>query len=404
MKILVLSFYFEPDLSAGAFRTTALVHSLLERLPLDARVDVITTLPNRYSSFTVDVPVLTERRRMTIRRIALPAHQSGMVDQSRAFLAYAREVVGLVRHEDYALVFATSSRLMTAVLGSWIARRKRVPLYLDIRDIFLDTIKDVLPPVHAIAFKPVLRQLERFALSRATKVNLVSEGFAPYFRERYPALQYSYFTNGIDDEFLDAFEARLESEEHLALRSEGQTVARIPVALYAGNMGEGQGLHAVLPELSRRMQGRLRFKLIGDGGRRGELEARLRNAGASNVELMPPMNRQELIEEYRAADVLFLHLNNYPAFEKVLPSKIFEYAATGKPIWAGVAGFAADFLHERVENAAVFMPCDVGGAIDAFNRLDLVWTARVEFIRRFSRRSISAAMAADITDVLDGSA
>jgi len=31
------------------------------------------------------------------------------------------------------------------------------------------------------------------------------------------------------------------------------------------------------------------------------------------------------------ADVLFLHLNAYKAFEKVLPSKIFEYAATGRP-------------------------------------------------------------------------
>ena len=39
------------------------------------------------------------------------------------------------------------------------------------------------------------------------------------------------------------------------------------------------------------------------------------------------MARPALVEAYGAADVLFLHLGVQPAFEKVLPSKIFEYAA-----------------------------------------------------------------------------
>ena len=38
---------------------------------------------------------------------------------------------------------------MTAALGAWIARRKRARLYLDIRDIFVDTIGDMLPSAFA---------------------------------------------------------------------------------------------------------------------------------------------------------------------------------------------------------------------------------------------------------------
>ena len=404
MKILVLTFYYEPDLCAGSFRSTALVDSLLDRLPADVHVEVITTLPNRYSSFNVDVAATVQRERVTVRRIALPAHKSGMLDQSRAFLAYLRGALRLVRNEDYVLVFATSSRLMTAVLGRWIARKKQVPLYLDIRDIFLDTMKDVLPRKLALVFKPVFSRLERFALTGATKVNLVSDGFAPYFRDRYPDLNYSFFTNGIDEEFIDAFVARAESKDQSDTAIGEKSAARIPVVLYAGNMGEGQGLHAVIPELARRMQGQVRFRLIGDGGRRDELETRLAAQSVSNVEVLAPMNRQRLIEEYRSADILFLHLNDYAAFRKVLPSKVFEYAATGKPIWAGVAGHAADFLLAHVENAVVFPPCDVLGAMDAFNRLDHDWTPRAEFVRRFSRRSISAAMAADISSVIGSNA
>jgi hypothetical protein len=400
MRILVLSFYYAPDLSAGSFRSSTLVAALCDQLPANARVDVLTTLPNRYDSFAVDVPIAESRDGLTIRRIALPAHRSGMIDQSRAFLAYVREVLRLVRYEDYALVYATSSRLMTAVLGSWVARRKNAPLYLDIRDIFLDTMGDILPRMVATVFKPVFSQLERFALSRATRVNLVSNGFAAYFVDRYPDLAYSFFTNGIDDEFISMYAAD-EADAHRPESAVNPACEQIPVALYAGNMGEGQGLHIIIPELAQRMQGQVRFRLIGDGGRRGELEKALAVQGISNVVVLPPVDRQELIHEYRGADILFVHLNRYQAFEKVLPSKLFEYAATGKPIWAGVAGYSADFVHEHIENAAVFRPCDVVGAVAAFDRLRRGTTPREAFIRQFSRRSISAAMAADIREVVD---
>jgi len=56
LKILVLSFYFRPDLSAGSFRTTAVVDALKQKMPADGQVDVLTTLPNRYSSFSIEAP------------------------------------------------------------------------------------------------------------------------------------------------------------------------------------------------------------------------------------------------------------------------------------------------------------------------------------------------------------
>ena len=122
MKILLLSFYYPPDLSAGSFRATALVEALLEQLPEGAEVDLITTLPNRYSSFSSEAPEQEKHDRLRIRRVKLPAHQSGMADQAKAFMAFAKNVLELTREEDYALVYGTSSRLMTAVLSAYVAR------------------------------------------------------------------------------------------------------------------------------------------------------------------------------------------------------------------------------------------------------------------------------------------
>jgi hypothetical protein len=103
-----------------------------------------------------------------------------------------------------------------------------------------------------------------------------------------------------------------------------------------------------------------------------------------------------LIEQYRAADVLFLHLNDYEAFKKVLPSKVFEYGALGKPVWAGVAGYSAQFLAEELTNVAVFPPCDDEAAMQVFERLEIRDTPRLSFVRKFSRATIMADMAADI--------
>ena len=385
LKILVLSFYYKPDLSAGSFRTTALVDALKQKMPADGQLDVLTTLPNRYSSFSIEAPTEEKTPGLSIVRIALPPHQSGMFDQAKAFISFAREVSRQTRGKEYDLVFATSGRLMTAVLGAWVARKKRIPLYLDIRDIFVDTIKDVLPMHFAILAKPVFTVLERWAINSASKVNLVSQGFSEYFSARYPRQRFSYFTNGIDNEFLS-----------VPIPESGSRTSDVVEVLYAGNLGEGQGLHAIFPDLAKRMRGRVRFKIIGDGGRKEALRAALASAGVDNVELLPPVKRAQLIEAYQAADVLFLHLNDYDAFRKVLPSKLFEYGAMGKPIWAGVSGYAADFVRTELDNSAVFNPCDAAEAERVFSQLRLQNEPRDRFAAKFARINIANEMANDV--------
>ncbi len=385
MRLLLLSFYYRPDLSAGSFRASTLVDALLAILPDGASIDVITTAPNRYSTFTQEVTAVETAGPLTIRRIALPAHRSDLWGQSRAFLHFARRANRYAANVPYDLVFATSSRLMTAALGAWIARRTHARLYLDIRDIFVDTIRDVFPKI-AGALRPPLSALERWTMLHADRINLVSRGFEDYFLSRYPDRSYAWFTNGIDEEFLRAdWSKKNRGDAHQPLR-----------VVYAGNIGEGQGLHAILPQLARRLDGRVQFRVIGDGGRRELLLERLRQAGTHNVEVLPPMPRPALLEAYLNADILFLHLNAHSAFEKVLPSKIFEYAATGKPIWAGVGGYAARFIAAEVSNAGVFAPCNVAEAIEKLDALILQVEPRRNFVIRYARRNIAGAMADDV--------
>jgi glycosyltransferase involved in cell wall biosynthesis len=394
MRILVLSFYFAPDLSAGSFRTMAFVRALLQSAAPDLQIDVVTTLPNRYQSFSSEAPEREHQPGLTIRRIALPSHRSDVVGQARAFGVFARGALRELRGRRYDVVYGTSSRLMTAALAALCSRRAGAKLYLDIRDLFADTIGDVFPSAYAWLLKAAFMQLERWTLRSADKVNLVSRGFAGYFAERYPRLALSFVTNGIDPEFIESPSATPEG----ALEA-GPAGARPLRMLYAGNIGEGQGLHHVLPMLATRLAGRAEFKVIGDGGRRGQLTAALAAAGCHNVALLPPVPRSSLLDEYRKADVLFLHLNDHAAFRKVLPSKIFEYAALGKPILAGVAGYAAEFIRQEVDNAAVFAPCDVDAAIRGLGSLRLAGTPRPAFVERYRRERLMQQLAADVRAV-----
>lgn len=372
----------------------ALVTALQERLGPDSRITVITTRPNRYGSFEVQAPAMEVQGGLTIHRIDLPPHQSGMRDQARAFATFAWEARRLVKRERPDAVVATTSRLMTGVLGAWAARNRRAPLYLDIRDIFVDTIGDVLPRRATWLLKPLFSAVERWAVRSATRVNLVSPGFLPYFQPRYPDRTFSVLSNGVDDAFLENRPVQ-HAQEHKATG---------PVhALYAGNLGEGQGLHHILPALARQLGDEVRFTVVGDGGRRVQLQEALAALPRPTVTMLAPVKRAELIALYDKADVLFVHLNDLPAFEKVLPSKLFEYAATGKPIWAGLAGFPAQFTQREIENAAVFNPCDAAGAVAAFRTLRLHTCDRSDFVDKYRRTHIMNCMADDIARIGAGS-
>ena len=201
MRILFLSFYYQPDLSAGSFRAHAIAETMAGAMPDGTEIDVITTQPNRYQSYVQSASAFETRGPINIHRFTLPSHSSGMLDQSKAYATYARQTLKLVRGRSYDLVVATSGRLLTASLASWIARRRSIPLYLDIRDIFVETICDILPRSRTWAIRPVFSLLERWTIQQAQTVNLVSPGFSQYFKGKYPRNHFTFLTNGIDELF-----------------------------------------------------------------------------------------------------------------------------------------------------------------------------------------------------------
>ena len=386
--IIYLTFYYEPDLCAGSFRNTPLIKELAQQADSETKITVITTVPNRYGSFQVEAPKQENFGNLTVYRIALPAHQSNMKDQILAFKEYYKSVLKIVKGMKYDLVVASSSRLFTSYLGYKIAKKINVHLYLDIRDIFYDTMEDVLNNtfIKAIAL-PVIKKIEKKTFSYASHINLISAGFKQYF-QKYSNANYTYYTNGIDDIFINN-----DSKNSTTKREKYQIV-------YAGNIGEGQGLHKIIPSFAKKLENKVDFLIIGDGGAKQKLLQEIDNLGVSNVTFKKPVKRDELIKIYENCDFSFVHLNDYDAFKKVLPSKIFELACFDQPMIAGVGGYAKSFLKENVENCLLFSPCNVEELVDIFNNYVYQKYRREKFIHQFKRANINKELAQSILSYL----
>jgi hypothetical protein len=276
------------------------------------------------------------------------------------------------------MVYASSSRLFTAYLGSLIARKKKIPLYLDIRDIFTENIQEIIPKYYRTPLMTLLKAIEKSTFSSADHINLVSMGFSKYF-EKYQKPTYSWFTNGIDQEFINGTPKAI-------------SYANRPLVItYAGNLGEGQGLHKIIPEAAKLLGSRFKFRIIGDGGCKMKLAHA--TEGLNNVEIIPPVDRERLKQYYQDSHFLFLHLNDYQAFESVLPSKIFEYAASSKPIFAGVGGVAAQFVKKHLPDAVVFTPNNVTTFVEKMLDFKQIHVNRDDFIKEFGREHIMDQMA-----------
>jgi len=390
MRILLLSFFYPPDLSAGAFRTKSIVEALKDQGLKNLKVYVISTMPNRYSSFNAPTLKRSNKDEVFVYRTPLLFKNDNKFTQILRFTIYGILAWREAKKYNWDIVVATSGRLFTATLASIIARRCKAPLYLDIRDLFVDTISDLSKGKLIYLFVPIFKWIEKITLRSAQKINFVSSGFIPYANKIIPNKIFSTFSNGIDEDFLLYNFNKPKDLTNTA-----------PLIVYAGNFGDGQGLHYIIPQVAKFMGSTVRFRLIGGGNRIAELKNVILKSNLSNVELLPPVKREDLLYHYKEADILLLHLNNQLAFEKVLPSKIFEYAATNKPILAGVSGYAAKFIKTQVIGAEVFMPHDSSGMISALKKI-IKHKSNINrdvFCKKYSRKRIMTQMTKDILNI-----
>jgi glycosyltransferase involved in cell wall biosynthesis len=121
------------------------------------------------------------------------------------------------------------------------------------------------------------------------------------------------------------------------------------------------------------------------------------------------LTHSETVQLMRTADLLFLPLHNVPPGYRagIVPGKLYEYLASGRPILAAVPdGDARDILVEA-GNAFICRPDDsaamktaIRGEIERWHARQPATPPRPEVVARYERRRLTRALAAVFDEVL----
>ncbi len=368
MRILFLSHYFAPEGNAPATR----VHALTRRwVRAGHHVTVVTCTPNVPSGVVYEGYENRWRQREEVDGVEVVRVWTWLAPNAGT----ARRVVSYVSFMVTAtlaglsgprpdVVIATSPQFFCGWAGVFVAWLRRRPLVLEIRDLWPESIVAV-GAMRASRLIRLLEWFERRLYAAAGRIVTVGEGYRRELEARGVApASIDVVPNGVD---LSVFQPGADGS---AVRAEYGLGERF-VCAYLGTIGMGCGLDVVLRAARRlRELGRddLVFLLVGDGAVRGELERQARAERLSSVVFTGRQPKQRMPEFLAATDVCLVHLIRKALFETVLPSKIFEASAAGRPIVLGVEGDAAQLVSAAGAGLCI-EPENEGELVEALTQL-----------------------------------
>jgi hypothetical protein len=395
-RVLFFSYHYPPDQSAGAVRTHALVRQLLQQDP-HIQVTVFCSLPKRYGG-QVHAQVPSKMKpaasctscadldaRIAVRRFWIPFFGQGPAASVVAYVFYMLQAVPAAVWLRPQIVVGTSAKLLTSFVAALSARLTGARLYIDFRDTFADNFFYFYRWHKRILFQSLIMAVENLVLRCASSINMVSVGFQEAFvgwdrvLDKY-AISLTNFPNGIEAGFRDRISrAVIKSTSQIQAGASSSMPYRV---VYAGNLGEGQDLLALLINLAQDQQAQqlmreqqISFEIFGSGAQVTAIEALLASQpgpwaptslqGLVHYRGLVPRDQVEQI--YSQADCLMLQLGRFSSLSMVIPTKVFEYAATPYPIVFGASGFTYTFL-DRISGTIGYQQCDGASFIDAVVR------------------------------------
>mgnify|MGYP000754844618 CR=1 FL=1 len=282
---------------------------------------------------------------VSVIRVPLyPSHDNSGINRFFNYASYAlaASIIGpwVVEQADVAYVYHPPA---TACLPACIIRLlRRIPFVYNIQDIWPDALASSGMFKNKFGLWLVDRFC-RFFYRSASKIVAQSPGFKRELATNrgVPADKIEVLYN-----WCDHIETK-SAEKNIRLAEELGFTNRFNI-LFAGGMGKGQALGAVL-DAAKILQSRcpfVRFVFIGDGIEMSFLKQKKNDLALENVVFLPRRPPSEIGAIMNLADVLLVHLKDNFLHEITIPSKVQAYLAVGKPILIAVRGDAADLVEE----------------------------------------------------------
>lgn len=273
---------------------------------------------------------------------------------------------GILRNYQPDLIIGSVPALPTSVVTYLAAKRFKAPYIIDLRDAWPDLIGEherwnsglgapsfrekVLSrgPVQVLGL--ITKWAMNYSLRESDGLIVTSSRLGTSLQRQFEGHRKS--TNKPISVIRNVFPP--EINQHVSERGE-RSIDGLNV-LYAGTLGRAQNLanaiHALAKIKEWGYQVNLRF--VGAGAARQEL-VRLAKDLNVKVEFSSKLAADELAEQYRWADTALVHLTDWPALERAVPSKTYELMNLGIHISAVASGETMELV-ESLEAGHVVAP------------------------------------------------
>lgn len=236
------------------------------------------------------------------------------------------------------VIIATSPQFMTLISGYISSRLVRRPLVSEVRDMWPEGI--IFLAKDSFTYK-ILEKIELFIYRKSSKVIAVTEAFANSIELRAKISRRNIYVsyNGCDDNV-----PIFRSSENFRLRQKLNIEKRMVVG-YAGTIGISHGLDILVKsfqEIASTIGAVL--IIIGSGAMHNQLKKLCTNENLSEILVLDAVSKDEISHFLNLFDICLVSLKDVEAYDKVIPSKLFEAAAHDKPVIAGLRGEARSIV------------------------------------------------------------
>ena len=343
MRVLLLTYYYPPEIGAAALRVRAITQAFVRR---GWSVDVITSIP--HYPFGRTFPAyrgrLWQRESLfgvrVYRGFTYPTQRLG-ARRLASYLSQAMSaaVLGTLLRRKWDVVFVESPPMFIALSGLWLSALTRARLALDVTDLWSDSAREL----EVVTNRRLLRwgeKLEQVLYRRAWRISCATRGIARRLRDEKGMRddKIDVLLNGVDPEVFSANLAQQHGPEQAGLDGH-------KIFAYAGLHGYAQGLQVILDTARLLQEGRdIAFLLVGDGPLKAELMAVVRKERLDNVRFLPALPADETARVVARSCASIVPLRKVPLMRDAVPSKIIHSLSLGVPVILSGEGEAAELL------------------------------------------------------------
>ncbi len=338
--ILVISQYFYPE----QFRINDMCAEWVKR---GYKVTVLTGYPNYPQGKYYDGYGWFKRTRqrwkgVDIIRIPLTARGQGSVKLALNYFSFV--VSGFFWalttniKADYVFTFEVSP-MTQALIGTWYSKRRKIPNYLYVQDLWPENV-EIVTGIHSpLVIKPIEAMVNHI-YKHCDVIFATSPSFVKEIQKRVKKdkSKVKYLPQYAEDFYKPV---------------ERKPVPEIPnddsfKIIFTGNIGKAQGLD-ILPKTAKLLKGKenVKFVIVGDGRDKDNFLKQIADNGVQDMFIMIDRQPPERIPELLAAcDAAFISFMPDPLFEKTIPAKLQSYMACGMPVIAAATGETKRIIEE----------------------------------------------------------